>query len=64
MTTATLERRQAEAVFVGLPARGEIGREEIIEALRRAGDRADRRRRQAAEALSRRPALCKDRRFE
>lgn len=59
MTTATAERRQ---VFVGLPAQGEIGRAEILEALRRAGIRTERIRRQAAEA-ARQTAVCQDRRF-
>lgn len=62
MTTATAVRRQL-AVFVGVPERGEIGRDEILMALRRAGARADRIRMQAAEA-ARRSAVCKDRRFE
>lgn len=56
MTTATAERRAAaggrDAIFVGLPERGEIGREAILEALRRAGQRVDQRRREAAAALS------------
>jgi hypothetical protein len=62
MSTATAERRQA-AVFVGIPGKGEIGREEILEALRRAGLRTNRIRQQASEA-ARRSSVCKDRRFE
>lgn len=63
MDATTAVRRQL-AVFVGLPGRGEIGREEILQALRRAGHLADQRRQKAAEAVaSDKPA--KDRmRFE
>jgi hypothetical protein len=50
----TAEKRQVVelrgAVFVGLPAPGEIGRDEIMTALRRAGKRAAQIRMKAAAA--------------
>lgn len=66
MITAAAEKSagaRREAIYVGLPAPGEIGRMEILEALRRAGERSARIRREAAAAV-RRQSACRDRSFE